>query len=81
MVSSSLNWRALGYGACPRCDGTLVLFAHLDAYKCTCGFRITVYKLREYCAIIENTLLRNQDCIIGFNRGYELIGYTEESPF
>lgn len=76
-TTEDATWFALLGQRCPFCEHDLVLFSHLSAYKCTCGFRISEYKYAEYSALLSNFQIASQ----GFSNGFCFIPYDAEPPF
>lgn len=64
-----LDWSKLEQGGCPRCGDELVHFAHVDLWKCTCGFKISAARAREIVSDRQ------------YARGFRYGNYDQETPF
>lgn len=61
----NLDWMQLIGLFCPRCCDDLVLFDHLNMYKCRCGFKINTTRMNK----------------INFSSGFYIGNYEDEPPF
>lgn len=66
-----LDWSQLSILCCPVCRDELVLFEHIDMYKCRCGFKINTSNLEK----MSDLSGRN------FSRGFCIGNYYDETPF
>ncbi len=66
-----LDWHQLSILCCPICRDDLVLFDHVDLYKCRCGFKINTSKAGEMSMPGEKN----------FSRGFLIGNYHDETPF
>lgn len=60
-----LDWDQFSILCCPICNEELVMFDHLDMYKCRCGFKINIARIGKK----------------NFSRGFYIGNYTDETPF
>lgn len=70
-----MRWKNLQDGACPRCAEALVLFEHLDLWKCGCGFKIGAYRMQEIAAEIDDKAENGRSYGYGFSR------FEDDPPF
>ena len=60
---------------CPRCEEELVLFEHINTWKCHCGFTITEEKKKEFQEKFMNHHTEN------FTTGFSMKDFQDDPPF
>lgn len=70
-----MDTQPLFENTCPICEEELVLFEHINTYKCHCGFTITEEKKKEF-----------QDRYIkqgteNFTSGFSMREFRDDPPF